>query len=58
MPDDQTKTDWRARFTRTVAEELRAGVRCGALTPGEAELLLSRLRVVVDQALEASPHYG
>ena len=47
-----TRAEWSARFARTVATELRSGVQTGALTWGEAEQLLSRLRVLVDQALE------
>jgi hypothetical protein len=44
--------EWGVHFARTVAEEIRSGVRTGALTAGEAEELLARLRVVVDQALD------
>ena len=52
MPDQDARAEWSARFARTVAAELRSGVQTGALTWGEAEQLLSRLRVLVDQALE------
>jgi hypothetical protein len=37
---------------RTVAEEIRAGARSGAVTVGEAEELLARLRVLIEQALD------
>jgi hypothetical protein len=52
MIDHETRVTWSARFARTVAAELLAGVEIGALTMGEAEQVLSRLRVLVDQALE------
>jgi hypothetical protein len=52
MRDQDSRVEWSARFARTVAAELRSGVESGALTWGEAEELLSRLRVLVDQALE------
>jgi len=52
MLDQDTRVEWSARFARTVAAELRTGVQNGALTWGEAEQLLSRLRVLLDQALE------
>jgi len=51
MLDQDTRAEWSARFARTVAAELRSGVRRRA-DLGEAEQLLSRLRVLVDQALE------
>ncbi len=52
MDDQEARGEWSARFTRTVAAELRSGVQTGALTRGEADQLRSRLRVLVDQALE------
>jgi hypothetical protein len=52
MPDQDARAEWSARFARTVAAELRSGVQSGALTWSEADQLLSRLRVLVDQALE------
>jgi hypothetical protein len=52
MGDQETRVEWSARFARTVAAELRSGVQTGALTRGEADQLMSRLRVLVDQALE------
>jgi hypothetical protein len=35
-----------------------AGVAPGALNWSEAEQLLSRLRVLVDQGLDRTPHFG
>jgi hypothetical protein len=52
MPEQESRVEWSARFARTVAAELRSGVQTGALTWSEADQLLSRLRVLVDQALE------
>jgi hypothetical protein len=52
MPDQDARAEWSARIARTVAAELRSGVQTGALTWSEADQLLSRLRVLVDQALE------
>ena len=52
MRDQDARAEWSARFARTVAAELRSGVQAGALTWSEADELLSRLRVLVDQALE------
>jgi hypothetical protein len=52
MGDQEARVEWSAEFARTVAAELRSGVQTGALTRGEADQLLSRLRVLVDQALE------
>ena len=48
----------RLDHARTVADELRSGVLSGALTGGEADELLSRLRVLVDQALDLTPQPG
>jgi hypothetical protein len=53
MRDQDTRAEWGARFARTVAEEIRSGVGSGVLNAGEAEELLARLRVVVDQGLGA-----
>jgi hypothetical protein len=58
MNDEDFRAEWATRFARTVAEEIRFGVNSGALTWGEADQLLARLQVVVDQALELSPLYG
>jgi hypothetical protein len=55
MRDRDERAEWSTRFARTVAEEIRAGVNSGALTWGEADQLLARLRVLVDQALDLSP---
>ncbi len=52
MRDQEPRAEWLTRFARTVAAELLSGVEIGALTIGEAEQLHSRLRVLVDQALE------
>jgi hypothetical protein len=52
-----SRAEWSTRFARTVAEELHAGVASGALTWSEAEQLLSRLRVLVDQGLELTPQF-
>jgi hypothetical protein len=46
------RAEWAVHFARTVAEEIRAGVRAGAITVGEAEELLARLRVLIEQALD------
>jgi hypothetical protein len=48
------KAEWATHFAGAVAEEIRSGVRSDVLTVGEAEELLARLRVVVDQALDRS----
>ncbi len=58
MRDDESRTEWSTRFSRTVAEEIRSGVRSGTLTWGEADQLLARLGVVVDQALDLAPQPG
>lgn len=41
-----------------MAEELRNGVASGALTWGEADELLARLRTVLDQAIDLTPVPG
>ena len=41
-----------------MAEELRHGVDSGALTWGEADELLARLRTVIDQAIDLTPLPG
>lgn len=51
MGHGEIRADWSKRFGRTVAEEIRTGVRSGALTWAEADELLARLRVLTDQAL-------
>jgi len=58
MRDADTRADWSAQFGHTVAEEIRCGVRSGALSWGEADQLLARLRVLVDQALDLTPQFG
>jgi len=55
MGDGQQRHEWSTRFARSVAEEIRAGVASGVLSWAEADLLLARLRIVVEQALEPSP---
>lgn len=54
----ENRAEWSTQFPRTVAEELRSGVSSGALTWGEAEELLARLRVLVDQALDMATQPG
>lgn len=49
---------WSTGFARTIAEELRHGVATGALTWGEADELLARLRIVIDQAIDLTPLPG
>ena len=58
MRDDESRAEWSTHFSRTVAEEIRSGVRSGALTWGEADPLLARLRVLVDQALDLTPQFS
>jgi len=58
MRDGDNRADWSTQFARTVAEEIRSGVRSGALTWGEADQLLARLRVLVDQALDLAPQFS
>lgn len=55
MVDATLRTEWSTQFARTVAEEIRSGVRSGALNWAEADELLARLRVLVDQALDLRP---
>ena len=57
MRDRVNSAEWSTQFARTVADELRSGVESGALTWGEADQLLARLRVLVDQALDLTPQY-
>jgi len=54
MRDGDNRADWSTQFARTVAEEIRSG----ALTWGEADQLLARLRVLVDQALDLAPQFS
>ncbi len=58
MRADESPAEWSTHFSRTVAEEIRSGVRSGALTWGEADQLLARLRILVDQALDLTPQFG
>lgn len=46
---------WATGLARTIAEELRHGVATGAVTWAEADELLARLRIVIDQALDVHP---
>ncbi|HVL85485.1 MAG TPA: hypothetical protein VM367_14530 [Pseudonocardia sp.] len=55
MQEDELRHLWSVGFARTVAEEIRSGVRCGALSWAEADQLLARLRTVVEQALDPAP---
>ena len=52
MRHRDARAEWGVHFARTVAEEIRAGARSGAVTVGEAEELLARLRVLIEQALD------
>jgi hypothetical protein len=58
MRSGDSRAEWSTHFVRTVAEEIRSGVRSGALTWGEADQLLARLGMVVDQALDLAPQLG
>lgn len=58
MRSADPRHNWSAGFGRTLAEELRHGVAAGALTWGEADELLARLRTVVDQAIDLTPLPG
>jgi hypothetical protein len=55
MREHDPRAEWAGEFARTAAEEIRSGIRSGVLTVGEAEELLARLLVVVDQALDLHP---
>lgn len=57
MRHADSRAEWSVHFSHTVAEEIRSGVRSGALTWGEADQLLARLRVLVDQALDLTPQF-
>ncbi|MFC4946331.1 hypothetical protein [Pseudonocardia sp. GCM10023141] len=58
MGDGDIRAEWSTGFARTMAEEIRSGLRSGALTWGEADQLLARLRMVVDQALDLAPQFS
>jgi hypothetical protein len=58
MRDVDTRAEWSTHFARTIAEEIRSGVRSGALTWGEADELLARLGVLIDQALDRAPLFS
>lgn len=58
MRNGDNRAEWSTHFSRTVADEIRSGVQSGALTWGEADELLARLRVLVDQALDLAPQFG
>jgi hypothetical protein len=53
MREPDARADWAAPSARTVAEEIRTGIGSGAITVAEAEELLARVRVLVDQGLGA-----
>lgn len=55
MGDGDGRAEWSRTFSRTMAEEIRSGVSSGALTWAEADQLLARLRMIVDQALDLTP---
>lgn len=55
MRDGESSAEWCTQFARTVAEEIRNGVQSGALTFGEADQLLARMRVLLEQALDLAP---
>ncbi len=52
MCDGENRVEWSTHFARTVAAELRSGVQSGALSWAEADQLLARMRVLLDQALD------
>ncbi len=58
MRDGDSRSEWATNFSRTVADETRHGVRSGAITWAEADELLARLRVLVDQALDFTPQFS
>lgn len=55
MRDGESSVEWCTHFARTVADEIRAGVQNGALTFAEADQLLARMQVLLEQALDLSP---
>ena len=55
MRDMESSSEWSTHFARTVADEIRHGVQSGALTWGEADQLLARMRVLLEQALDLTP---
>ena len=55
MRDAESSGEWSTHFARTVADEIRSGVQSGALTWGEADQLLARMRVLLEQALDLAP---
>lgn len=58
MAESGVRAAWAARFAWTMTEEIRSGVRAGALTWAEGDELLARMHVLVDQALDLTPQYG
>lgn len=52
MRDGDNRVEWSTHFARTVAAEIRSGVQSGALSWAEADQLLARLRILVEQALD------
>lgn len=55
MRDVENSGEWSTHFARTVAAEIRSGVQSGALTWGEADELLARMQVLLEQALDLAP---
>ncbi|MBW0118264.1 hypothetical protein [Pseudonocardia abyssalis] len=55
MRDSESSAEWCTHFARTVADEIRTGVQTGALTFGEADQLLARMQVLLEQALDLAP---
>ncbi|HEY2204562.1 MAG TPA: hypothetical protein VGH99_08810 [Pseudonocardia sp.] len=52
IDERDTREDWSVRFVAQMADELHRGVQHGALTTAEAHQLGSRLRVLLEQALD------
>jgi hypothetical protein len=52
MRDGEDRVEWATHFARTVAAEIRSGVQSGALSWAEADQLLARMGVLLDQALD------
>lgn len=53
-PVPSGRTLWAEELTNVVRAEVQAGVRTGVISAAEAEELLARLNVVIDQALTTS----
>jgi hypothetical protein len=54
-PDAGGPMPWHVRVARLLADETHTAVRQGELTAAEAEQLLARLVVVIDQAVTPVP---